>query len=211
LPQSTNYGELKIALPKQMTETDVKQLAEVLEHIIQLNLPFEHCITCFSAKIMALSFILNAQKRLFVSNEFKDRVNHIVDGLILFLQQRYTSAVYVILPQLDGIVMSHLKNVGVLEESQGFPVWTNKAVKHRPKTDCRNIREAILEGIANKDSRIGKTFNGYTSEFLDSLRQLRNKTLHGETVQIPENEAVDVILFLNAIHHDLELFNVTYR
>ena len=194
-----------------MTEIDIKQLGEVLEHIMHLNLPFEHCITCFSAKIMALSFILNAQKGQFISNEFKGRTSHIVDGLFLFLQQRPTSAVYVILPQLDGIVMTHLKNVGILEESQGYPIWTNKAVKHKPRTDCRNIREAILEGIANGKSRIGKTFNVYTPELLESLRRLRNKTLHGETIQILENEAVDVILFLNALHHDLELFNVTHR
>jgi len=185
-------------------------IKDAMEHIDKLCSPFEHCKICFAAKIFAFSFILHVQKNRFIANEFGKRAKHIVDGLLLFLQQRPTSAIYIILPQIDGLVTDHLIAKGLLKASaRGYPLWTNHA--SNPGARCKNLKEAIEEGSKSQLSRIGKTVQHikYTPVLLEYIVNLRNRMIHGSLVEIEEHDAVDVILLLEALHHDLELYEVT--
>lgn len=183
---------------------------DAIEHIDKLCSPSEHCKICFAAKIFAFSFILHVQKDRFIVREFKKRAKYIADGLFLFLQQRPTSAIYVILPQIDGLVTDHLIAQGLLKTNvRGYPVWTE--IASNPGSSCKNLKDAITEGSNNQFSRIGKTVQHikYTPELLKSIVYLRNKMIHGSLTEIAEHNAVDVILLLEALHHDLELYEVT--
>jgi len=179
-------------------------------HLIEINLKLEGCKWCLAAKLFALSFIHYKQKRGFSSEEFKRRADHIVDGLFLFLQEKPISSIYAILPQLEGIVKDHLISKGILEEApKGYPIWTNKAIQNNARDKCSNIKQAIYEGVANPLSLIGKAKFihpvKYDEKFLEPILQLRNKTIHGSLITIEGHEAVNVIILLYALYHDIEL------
>jgi hypothetical protein len=196
---------------KQISNGGEMLVKDALAHVTEICAHFEPCRHCFAAKIFAFTIILSAQRQQLFKNEFKERMKHIVDGLLQFLQQRFTSAVYILLPQLDGMVRDHLTNAGILVETSGYPIWTNRASVHKPNTPCKNIAEAIKEGVQNKRSRIGKTVQlvKYPNEWLESYRELRNNITHGSTVEINEEKASDIVLLLQALYHDLELYEIT--
>ena len=182
---------------------------DAVNHIKNICLPLVSCQICFSAQVYAFSFILCAQENKLINNEFKGRVKHIIDGLFLFLQEKYTSAIYVILPQLDGIIKDQLLNTGIITETKGYPIGTKKSTK--PNKPYKNIKELLEEGIKNPYSKIGKTVQDikYEEKHLEKVRQLRNETLHGSRAELQKHDAVDVIHLLNALYHDLELYEVT--
>lgn len=186
-----------------------KLFEDALHHIKSLGFPIAKCKICFSAKVFAFSFILNAESEGFIRFEFKPKVKNIVDGLVLFLKGEPTVAAYIILPQLDGIIKAHLINTGLLKETNTFPEWTELASK--PKDKCKNIRAAIEEAIKNPHSRIGKTTQHikYDKKLLTSIQKLRNATLHGSLTTVEEHDMVDIVHLLIALYHDLELFDRT--
>mgnify|MGYP001145735029 CR=1 FL=1 len=191
-------------------ENKISELAiDAINHIKDIWLPLTDCQTCFSAHVYAFSFIMCAQEKIFVNNEFKDRTKHLVDGLFLFLQQKYTSAIYVILPQLDGIIKDHLLSSGIIYETRSYPKGTELASK--PNMQYKNIKALLKEGIKNQHSKIGKTPQvvKYEEKHLEKIRKLRNATLHGSKAELKKHDAVDVIHLLIALYHDLELFEIT--
>lgn len=193
----------------EMSKIDDILAGDAINHLKDICLRLATCKICFSAKVFAVSFILSVENKKFIKNEFKDRANHIVDGLFLFLQKKSAAAIYVILPQLDGIVKDHLMTAGLLKETDGYPIWTSFASKCGEK--CKNIKDAIEEGVTNERSKIGKTHQAikYHNKLLKSILDLRNKTLHGSLTEVKEHKAVDVIHLLFALYHDLELFEIT--
>lgn len=182
---------------------------DACNHVKELGFPLTKCKICFSAKVFAFSFILNVENGELVKHEFRNKAKNIVDGLFLFLKGEPTAAAYIILPQLDGIIKEHLVSVGLLKETEGHPEWTERASK--PKTRCTNIKAAIEEGCSNPRSRIGKTPQHvkYDEKLCESIRKRRNDILHGSLIAVEEHDTVDIILLLNALYHDLELFDVT--
>jgi arginyl-tRNA--protein-N-Asp/Glu arginylyltransferase len=189
-------------------------LKDALNHIESICLPLWGCKTCLSTRIYALAFILSAQKG-FVVNEFKSRAEHISEGLFLFLQKKLVPAMYVILPQLDGIVTEHLIAKRLLKKTNGYPKWTN--LTENSGKNCTNIKDAIEQGITNKHCMIGKnrfTLGIYKSKLdeekiLETIRRLRNDILHGSLLKVKDHEAASAILVLMALHHDLALPNFT--
>lgn len=71
--------------------------------------------------------------------------------MFLFLQESYASAVYVILPQLDGIIVDYLKKIGLIQRKDGYPVWTELA---KSKGKCKNIKMALEEAKENNSFSI---------------------------------------------------------
>lgn len=182
---------------------------DAINHIKDICFPSASCPTCFAAQVYAFSFILSAQEEKFVKNEFKDRAKHIIDGLFLFLQEKYTSAVYIILPQLDGIIKDHLVAAGIICETEGYPKGTERSSK--PNKLYKNIKALLEEGKKNPNSKIGKTvqFIKYNDALLEKIQKLRNATLHGSIRELKKHDAVDVIHLLIVLYHDLELHEIT--
>lgn len=182
---------------------------DAINHIKDICLPLASCQICFSAQVYAFSFIISAQEEKFVKNEFKDRAKHIIDGLFLFLQEKYTSAVYIILPQLDGIIKDHLVAADIVCETEGYPKGTERSSK--PNRQFKNIKALLEEGVKNQNSKIGKTVQHvkYEDALLEKIRKLRNATLHGSLRELKKHDAVDVIHLLIALYHDLELHQIT--
>jgi hypothetical protein len=150
-----------------------------------------------------------------VGSEFESRAEQITEGLFLFLQKKNVPAMYVVLPQLDGIVTEHLIAKGLLNKTQGHPIWTDLTEKQGK--ECKNVKDAIEQGIQNRHSMIGKnpfSLMIYESELdgikvLETIRKLRNDILHGNLLKVEDHEVASTILVLMALYHDLALPNLT--
>jgi hypothetical protein len=178
--------------------------------IVQMKMicaPLDHCKTCFTANIFAMTFILHFQNGIFKNSpEFRSRAKQINEGLFLFLQRSYASSACTILPQLEGVVMDYLERISLIDRVNGDSFWAETT---SIQGKCENIREALEVAKSSDTSLIGKTVDWYSEKLLDSVLRIREELIRGRMIRIGKHKAVDIILLLTALYIDLELYDLT--
>ena len=135
---------------------------------------------------------------------FSGRADQIRRGLVSFISRDFASAAYILFPQVDGITIGKLHREGLLRETQGFPKWT----KEHPDSKlhgqpCKNL-EAAFKGAESAGERSSLSPIVKWCE-IEPLRNLRNKLMHGQMLEISEHETANIVLLLHAVFHHIEL------
>lgn len=159
-----------------------------------------HCDRCYFAFLYGVDLLSSP----FNTELFSGRADQIRRGLVSFISRDFASAAYMLFPQVEGIAIGKLHREGLLRETQGFPKWT----KEHPDSKlhgqpCKNLEEAFKgaesAGERSSLSRIVKWCE------IEPLRNLRNKLMHGQMLEISEHETANIVILLHAVFHHIEL------
>ena len=161
-----------------------------------------HCDRCYFAFLYGVDLLSSP----FNTELFSGRADQIRRGLVSFISRDFASAAYILFPQVDGITIGKLHREGLLVETQGFPKWT----KEHPDSKlhgqpCKNL-EAAFKGAesAGKRSSLSQIVKFKWCE-IEPLRNLRNKLMHGQMLEISEHETANIVILLHAVFHHIEL------
>ncbi|MCK4734369.1 MAG: hypothetical protein KAT65_18080 [Methanophagales archaeon] len=159
-----------------------------------------HCDRCYFAFLYGVDLLSSP----FNTELFSGRADQIRRGLVSFISRDFASAAYMLFPQIDGIVIGKLHREGLLRETQGFPKWT----KEHPDSKlhgqpCKNLEEAF-KGAESAGDRSALSQIVKWCE-IEPLRNLRNKLMHGQMLEISEHETANIVILLHAVFHHIEL------
>ncbi len=108
---------------------------------------------------------------------FPSREGIIFKGVIAYLSGDYSSACFHLLPQIDGVVNTRLRDEKLLETTNYFPVWSN----FHPNKDLvgkpgKNLTKAIIGAHEARElSSYSHIYDWIKEENIERLRMLRNK------------------------------------
>jgi hypothetical protein len=159
-----------------------------------------HCDRCYFAFLYGVGLLSSP----FNTELFSGRADQIRRGLVSFISRDFASAAYMLFPQIDGIVIGKLQREGLLREMQGFPKWT----KEHPDSKlhgqaCKNLEDA-LKGAESVGDRSSLSLIVKWCE-IEPLRNLRNRLMHGQMLEISEHETANIVILLHAVFHRIEL------
>ncbi len=159
-----------------------------------------HCDRCYLAFLYGVDLLSSP----FNTELFSGRADQIRRGLVSFISRDFATAAYMLFPQIDGIVIGKLHREGLLRETQGFPKWT----KEHPDSKlhgqaCKNLEDALKGAESVGDISSLSPIVKWCE--IEPLRNLRNRLMHGQMLEISEHETANIVILLHAVFHRIEL------
>jgi hypothetical protein len=155
-----------------------------------------HCGACYLSTLYAFDLLENTSN----SPSFLIRKGIIKNGILNYLAEEYSEAVYILIPQAEAILNQVLFDEGFLEEREGCFVWT---VKYPNNEYCGKRSSDLVDRIKGAISLKDKScLNSFINKVdLLAITCVTNKLAKFELNKIQEHEASPIIILLHALYH----------
>ncbi len=168
---------------------------DVIFHLSRKN-NSRHCGACYLSTLYAFDLLVNMSN----SPSFLVRKSIIKNGILNYLGEEYSQAVYILIPQAEAILNQVLLDEGFLEEREGGLIWTSKYpnIEYSGKRSL-DLIDRIKGAISLKDqSRLNLFINRVD---LLSLICVTNKLAKFKLNKIQEHEASPIMVLMHALYH----------